>query len=834
MGIYSVAGEEGIRMANDFAGTPTPTKAQPTPTSAPVQKAPVAPISKKTEPRKYLSGNIMDKIFDIVRTPEYAGTGFIQAGMEQAKKTGAIKSAPITRPMDYARSIVAGIKNIPKAISERREFGREEGQYNIAEEAGIKNKYAQTGINLAGSLAMPSLALGTVIKGVSKIPGVSKMTSKVGKLAGEGVELARKSPKIAGVVEKFDPFFKVPQLKKIVQETEENISRRQGDVIDLVTNASKKLKPEEQRLVGQILEGTVAKDPNSKYTKIAQAIADYSDEVGSEAVKLGLLNPESFQKYKGKYMTHIWEQMKNGGEAITFGKNIVPKITSKTWGKRKGKEGYISEFAPAVLKGLGLEVKDIEVSKMYQKIANEFGEKAGSFLEPGKAFAPSGILSSRAGKVLRNRELPQAVVDIMTKTMTPQKRNIFDKAYDLWKKGKTIYNPAYHVRNLLSNQVLTEMSTGAGLPKTLKGYREAVRAYKGKGSQEFVEAAKKANLIGRKNLGASVQEAMTTAGYGKRGNVLQKADTALKKFQNASEETSKLNLFTYWVRDAASKAGKTVQEALQDTNIINMAKKKAEQAIFSPYNISKAERGLAAKVVPFYSFTRQAVPFVGETLLNRPGTLTKYNKAGAAVEGLSPERKGEYRPEYAKGQVRLPFKDKQGRSYYFNPQYILPHGNLAEDVGGNLTRGRLPFGLSLAPQWTIPAELAMNKQMYYGSPITSSNAPSKQQMDYAKYLARSLGPSVYSSVVKLIEAIQQKEDWAGRTRNIPASILDVLGLKTSSFVPSEQKSFEQSDINAKLKSIDKEISKYRRSKDTGDDKYIQELLDERKKLLQNR
>jgi len=266
--------------------TPAPIRNTPV-TSAPTVKAPVQQTIKQSQPsRKYFSGNLMDKIFDVVRTPEYAGTGFIQGGMEQAKKTGAIKSAPITKPMDVARSFLAGVKNIPKAISERREFGREEGQYNIAEEAGIKNKYAQTGVNLAGSLAMPSLALGTVIKGVSKIPAVSKLTTKAGKLANEGVELARKSPKIAGVVEKFDPFFKVPQLKKVVQETEERIASRQGQVINMVEEASKKLKPEEQRLVGQILEGTVAKDPNSKYTKIAQSIADFSDEVGGEAVKL--------------------------------------------------------------------------------------------------------------------------------------------------------------------------------------------------------------------------------------------------------------------------------------------------------------------------------------------------------------------------------------------------------------------------------------------------------------------------------------------------------------------------------------------------------------------
>ena len=810
------------------------TSTQTTP-RAPVQD--IQPI-QKSEPRKYLGGNFIDKAFDVLRTPEYAGTGFIQGGMEQAKKTGAINSAPITRPMDYARSIIAGVKNVPKAISERREFGREEGQYNVAEEAGIKNKYAQTGVNLVGSIAMPSLALGAVAKGVSKFPGVSKVVGRAGGAIQKGVEFARQTPKIAKVVEKFDPFFRNPVLGKLVREAEERVATRQNEVINVVTKAAKKLKPEEQRIIGQILEGNIANDPTGKYQKLAQPIRELSDTIGKEAVDLGLLSKESFEMYKGKYMTHIWEKMKKGGDKINFGTGVIPKATSKTWNMRKGAEGYISEFSPAALKGLGSEVRDIEVSKMYKQIADTFGSEAGSYLESGKAFAPSSIVSSKAGKVLRNKELPQEVVDAMTATMTPQKRNIFDKAYDLWKKGKTIYNPAYHVRNLMSNQILSDMSTGQGLGRTILNYGKSVAEYKGKGSQEFVEAANKANLIGRKNLGGAFQEAMDVAGYGKPQGLLQKVarpfqkvDKAVTGFQNASEETAKLNVFTTWIKKAAKDAGKSVQEALQDEGIINMAKKKAEEAIFSPYNISKTERGIASKVVPFYSFTRQATPFVAKTALNKPGTLTKYEKGKSAIEGLSAERKGEYKPESAKGQIRLPMTDKEKRSYYADLQYVLPWGNMGSEMGGNLSKGRLPLGLSLAPQFTIPAELAMNKQLYYDTPITKSKAPSQKTEDYKNYLLRSIGPSVLSAGQKLKSAIAGEPDWAGRNRNVPSAVGNFMGLKTASFVPEEQKGFDMRDINTNLKDINYEINKWRRSKDPNSQRNIQELLDLKKAIL---
>ncbi len=822
MGIYSSAFDEGVNMANKFAPTPTPT---------PQPKAPTPVAKPVAQPRKYLGGNIVDKAFDVLRTPEYAQAGFVQGGMDYAKSKGLQKKAPITSPIEFGKSIVAGVKNIPKAISERREYGREEGQYNIGEEAGFKDKYGQTAVNLGLSLAAPSLALGSVAKGISKIPGVSKVTSKVGGLVQKGVELARKTEPIARVVEKVNPYFRNQALGKLVKEAEERVANRQTQVVNTVMKSAKGLKPEEQRLVGQILEGKVVNDPTGRLTSLAAPIREMSDSIGKEAVDLGLLDAKSYETFKGKYMTHIWEQMKKGGDNVNFAKSDFPKGTSKFLTKeRKGAEGYISEFTPAVLKGLGTEVKDIEVAKMYKEIADTFGQKAGSYLEKGKAYAPSSVVGSKAGKVLRNTELPQDVVDIMTKTMTPKKRGIFDKAYDLWKKGKTIYNPAYHVRNLATNQILSDMSTGEGLGKTAVNYVKSVRSYKGKGGQEFVEAANKVGLIGRQNLGGAFDEAMDLAGLGKGKNILQKGDKALAGFQNASEETAKLNVFTTWVKKAAKEAGKSVQEALGDDSIVKMAKDKAEEAIFSPYRIGKQERSVASKIVPFYSFTRQMLPFLSKTAVNKPGTLTKYEKGKTAVEGLSPERKGEFKPEYAKGQIRLPVKDKEGRSYYMNPKYILPYGNLGEDVGP----GKLPLGMSLAPYLTMPAELASNKQFYYDKPIVDSKSPRKKREQLVDYLGRSLLPTVIGAGGKLKDAVQGKTDSVGRQRNVPAAVADALGFKTSSFVPEQQQQYEGVGKSIELKEIQKEKNKILRDKSISPEnkkRYIEELDKARLELL---
>jgi hypothetical protein len=804
--------------------TPVPTRVQQKQT--PVQTQSQGVTAKPGE-NKIFSGGLLNKAFDVLRLPEYAGTGYLQGATQYAKSKGLLKAAPFTNPVEFGKSMIAGIKNIPKSVQERREFGREAGQYNVAEDLGVKNKYAQSAVNLAGSLAMPSLAVGKILP---KIPGVSAITSKVGGVVNKGVEMARNIEPIAKVVEKVDPFFRRPELAKLVSQVEETIGTRQSKIINQVLESAQNLTPLEQARVGRVLEGSITADP--KLAKIAEPLRELTEQIGKEALDRGLISPETWEKMRGKYMTHIWNVMRKEGTSIPMSSAIIPRGGEQFFKKRKGAEGFIKEFAPAMIKGLGTEVKSIEQANLYKKIAETYGKKAGEFLEAGEAYAPAAILNSRAGKVLQGIALPKDVVDIMERTMTVNKKGLVDKAYDLWKKGKTIYNvPGYHVRNLLSNQILSDMSTEQGIPKTLFNYGKAVSQYKGKGDQSFVNAAKSVGLIGRKNIGAGFQEALDVSGYGSKVNPLQKVDRALTGFQNASEETSKLNVFTAWMNKLAKDAGKSIQEALKDETILKAAKDKAEEAIFSPYRIGKTERGIMSKVTPFYSFARQAIPFTAKTALNRPGTLTKYEKAKTAVEGLTPERKGEPIPDYAKGQIRTPFKDKEGRSYYFNPQFIYPWGNI-DNAGGDISKGQLPFGLSLPPTLTIPAEAITNKQLYTGKPITSSKSKSKQREDYINWFLRSVGPTAISSAQKAKAALTGEQDYAGRKRNIPATLLDIAGLKTASFVPEEQKKYQKQNIIYQIRDINSEIKKWKKSNDPKKQKYIDELIQQRRELLQ--
>ena len=814
MGRYldAVAGANQILQSN---GVPQPTTQQ-RPVAPAVSQKPQQPVAQtQTEkPRTFFQGNVIDKAIDVAQVPEYMFGGFMKGAVGDAK-TRKQAGAP-----DLGKSIWAGVTNIPKGVIDRTGIGGDSNQYDAGAELGLTG-VGKGAYNLGLSLALPSMPIGKI----AKVTGLEKAAVKVGSKV---VDVARKIEPVANAVEKVVPYFKNPEFGKLVQGAEERTQGRLQELYKMVSNAVTGLTPAEQARVGQILEGGVSSGgtkageyATSKFEQIAAPIREFSDMVGNEAVDLGLLDATSYEKYKGQYMSHIWNDMvKNGADSELFAKKAVPQVSGKFFQKRTGAEGYVKQFGPAVFKGLGTQIKDIETTKFYKNIAQEYGvnsDNIGNLADPENYRLLSREVSKKFGdkNVFKDLLLPKDVAKyIEEKVAAKAKPGIADKAMDLWKKGKTIYNPAYHVRNNLSNPILADLSTGEGIPATLMGQASAARQLSGKGDQAMVEAAKSVGLIDRKNFGEMFSDTLDAAGLGKKdtGNIIsrgaKKVDTAITGLQSKSEDVAKLNVFTSWINKFADEAKITVQEALQNPDMLKKAKDKAEEAIFSPYRISQKERGVIRNLgIPFYSFTRQAVPLVGKTLYNNPDRITKYDKAKRAIESISAGTP-ENRPDYAKDAVRLPVKNAEGNNYYFDPQYILPWGNMGDP---GIEQGKLPFGLSFNPFITTGTEIGLNKSFYTGKPITKSNVPQIQNEDKANYALRAIGPSIISTAQKLGSAIMRKPDYYGRTRSVKSAALDAIGLKNAVY-PKEIQDQNDAYTNLnKLRSLQSEMKSVMRN-----------------------
>lgn len=854
--------------------TPAPTKpvtnktaviAAPKPSfTTPQVKGPVnikpAPISKTPVHGNLFSGNLIQKGIDLLRLPEYAIASFQKGTQNQTIKEG-------TNPnlQNIPGRFAAGVKNIIPGVSTRTQWGREPGDMNIGAYAS-KNPVVQSGLNFGLSLAAPTLPVGKILDKGGKVVNAAAKFPVINKVVGKGLDLSHKimdvaktNPAVYTSLEKIPglEYLRNPEAGKIITTAQQTASSRISGLFNKVNDVAKGLTPEERVAVGNVIEGGVSTDP--KITTRATYIKQLSDKIGQELVDTGVMKQETFNKYKGAYLSHIADTVKNQETANLTGSGPLKFFTNSLKERKNllGKDGrpdYIREFQFPVFKALAGEIHSAESAKAVNELAEKFGttgnkfEKtiAGPRVTVEGRVSLSDILPANVARKFKDVSVPQEVADYVKKTYSNAPQGLFDriasKAMSFWKLGKTIYaGPAYHARNLMSNQILSDMSTGAGLPATLAGYGKAVAAYLGKGDAKtagYLQEMKDAGIINRMGISEGIQS-LRPGVFGQTDNKLAKIIKSPIQFQKASEQTAKLNVYSFWRNKGLS---------------IEDAGKKAEEAIFSPYNISQTERGLVRNTIPFYSFTRQALPFTVKTAVNKGGRLTKYDKAKTAIEGLSPEGSANNPnlPADRQGEIRLPIKDKEGNYTYFDPTYILPFGNFG-DVGNPLSGGKLPFGLSINPFLGEAAQQAFNKDSYFNQPIAKSAIPERARTQRVQHAFQSLVPNLLPTDLtgiptgqpdmplrtragnKLYSAFTGQPDYAGRDRSKLQAVLDTFGLKSSVYRPGEQQKWDAVDKNKQLKAIVSEMRSVlnNQSIKTADkQKIIQRLRERQAEIIQ--
>ena len=722
----------------------------------------------------------MGKIADILSLPMNILGGALRAGLKQSKAYRA--SAPKGQIPIVYHVQKEGLGNVLKTYGNAYVEGAKDGiknkvspgTYLTEDVMKTKNPIVKAGVGLGVDLVTDPLNLLGFegVRQAMKLPQlgtkIASLGSKVAELpkVQKAVQFAKETPYLYKPIEAVaNPFFRNPELGKVIDNTREVTLQRVNKLYRQIDEARKGLSTAERMRVGNILEGGVSvSQKEDRLRKIASQMEEFARLIGQEGMDAGTLAKSGFDKYTGKYMPHIWADMNSAKTGMA---TEVPKISGQFNKYRKGAEGYVRDFAPAVFKGLGTQVKDIEAAKMIKEI----GAKWGKAVDAATGVVPEGYklvgedlnLGKAGNKLLKNIALPQEAVDYLSRNFSTKKNgllNVYDKAMGIWKAGKTIYNPAYHMRNIPSNQMLSEMSTGKGIVPTVVDYIKAVKAYKGIGNQQYVNEAKDAGLIGRKLFSEHFDSLMNGAF---EGGWVNKAKEILKKpadLQQFSEETAKLNVFTEW-----RKRGLSVADAM----------KKAEEAIFSPYRINKSERDVLGRMIPFYSFARQAVPYFAKTLVTHPERLTKYPKFERAIQSLSqndaPNEK--YQPDYMKTMTRMPTKNSKGQREYLNLKYFYPWGGVSDTSG-------IPLGLNINPLVEEYAAQKTGVDPYFKTKFVNDAMPKGEQLKARlDHAATTFLPAAYRSIKgKIIPAIRNRDDYVGRYGDLGKVLLgELTGLK---------------------------------------------------------
>lgn len=694
------------------------------------------------------------------------------------------------KPSEWTEKNLTGGQGYEKKLED---FGikNTKGQLDTNDVISTAGRFVLDPFNLIGvgavNRAVKGLGMATkVIPTIQKIGKAIKGSSAVGKIT----KFARETPAIYKVAEKFDPFFRNPEIGRMAEAAKQTADLRTNNLFQEVSQAAKGLTKGKQARIGQLLEGGISTAKTEpRLVEIANQFRTLGEQIGKELVDNGLLKPEQFAKYKGAYMHHMW-QAASEGKSFLDKLTSVPTISGKTQMFRKGAEGYIKEFAAPTFAGLGSSIKDIESAKFYKGIAEKFGAKTPEIVSPkglagnllnklsknttplmeekfarkipkGFSYAPETLTAARGAKVLKDVALPQEVIDILKNYQQINQKGVLDKAVDLWKVGKTIINPAYHARNVVSNQILSWIQTGdlATVPNWIKSVIQF------RGGTGLTREATEIGLIKRKAFGEGVKE---LAGEVNKGLVRRTLNKPME-FQSMMEDTAKLNVYTFFRKKGLDPLA---------------AKAKAEEAIFSPYRISQAERNMIGKFVPFYSFFRQAAPFISKRLVTNPERFAPFVKAERALESSSEPDNESLLPDYMKGMVRTPLKNKEGQKKYLSTQYMYPWGGFISDTKPLLG---LPLGLGVNPLLEEFQAQQSGEDPYFKSKfLYDTDTPTDQAISRLGHARKTFAPTLANTAIdKWLPSMQGRPDTQGRERSGFDLGFEQLGVKTYPFSPSQ-------------------------------------------------
>ncbi len=482
------------------------------------------------------------------------------------------------------------------------------------------------------------------------------------------------------------------------------------------------LKPEEFEAVGEV------------YKKI--------DDLGKEAVELGLLTEATRKANEGTYLKAAYDEYELSKKSGLFG---AGKTGIKGIFKRKeltpdkmADLGQIENPAYLLFKSAFDLSKDVENAKLFNAVSKNV---ATDVAQEGFTKLPSGArLGSLAGK-----HVPDYVARMVTDITTPNVNTTAKQLVANFKFFKVVMNPGTHARNIVSNRVLNFWKLGMNPldPRSMKA--EAIAAKEVfKGSGKWIDEAKPLGY-NLDTFASAEMKSLLEKDAGVWGKGI-KGWTGIKKklgdLYQAEENHAKLAAYIYQ---------RTTKNLSPEE-----AWKAAEAATFNYAQVTPFVRKLRESLFgfPFITFTVKATPSALETAYKNPARISVIQKIKQGIESQADleetDKERENEPSWVKNgfYIKLPMKDKEGRSAYFDLTYILPFGDLVSgnflERGQNLETGleesRTRAIMNKSPFIQTVSAIGKNKDFYGDSIWKESDTSEKQLGDLMNYLLKTYGP----------------------------------------------------------------------------------------------
>jgi hypothetical protein len=406
--------------------------------------------------------------------------------------------------------------------------------------------------------------------------------------------------------------------------------------------------------------------------------------------------------------------------------------------------------------------------------------------------------------------------------------NYYIPFLDMWKWGNTLPNPSHHARNFVGDTSLTLMANGVkNFRKASKGALQAMasrNAYDGydavKALQGIHELPNAGKVIISGKLGDLTSEGAYAAAYD-RGNLptfqqLEQLETSLSGTSSPARAWERLTdtkgaRFIGGVSEGRDHYVRLVHFIQYVDNHINMTKRyknldalldeaAAETRKWHPdgSDLTNAER-VFKLAIPFYSWTRKAIPLVAESVLTRPGRVNAVNKASynlALAMGVNPQSLSDPFPDdqmfpsFLTDQATGP-QFKVGGKYFGVEPGIATTDVLNTTVAGNLFQNVIG---QTAPIIKMPFELSTGRTVGTGGEIHDWSDYLDSQIPGVAQASRLSGTSVTGSLASLLQGKgldPQYQVAAGNKDVVPSIVNYLTGLGITPMSQPNQISYAQ-------------------------------------------
>lgn len=451
---------------------------------------------------------------------------------------------------------------------------------------------------------------------------------------------------------------------------------------------------------------------------------DTRDALMKRLTDLGVISKETADEHWGTYLKQTYDEFLESKEKIPgkggIGVNSPKRVEGLTPEKMK-ELGQVEDpgviWGTTLLKQIDL-VKKAELQKFVSESYSITKDQIDEYLSKGgkmedlhavsdsSAYKRKGLDELGENKMgqLAGKYVPKDLWDTLKQTFEPT-REVGQSLVLPFKHAKVIWNPASHARNAVSATIQNWWKLGIG-PWRVDMYYDAAKEIKDKNGKIMTEMRE----LGFNERSGQIQELVENYLSGKHikdslASQYGKGSKAYKAFKHADkflvnsyghmDNVAKVAAYKYGIKNGLSK-----EDAL----------KKAYEATFNYSEVTPFVHSMRRAIwgVPFITFSLKAAPLVASTLANAPGRISVFGKArndlfkAAGIEG---EQESEAMPDYMRDDMfvmRLPWKDGEGRSMYFDMSYIIPFGSI---MNGDYLKN--PIGSN--PILQLVKELSQNK-----------------------------------------------------------------------------------------------------------------------------